>query len=227
MQQGCILDTQLCEDLDSNLRTLLGATVSGIQFSSRENVVSLLRNQGFLSIDAYQETLLRAIASKLGVDVLVIDNLTRKGPNYELSSKMIEVGRDKDLDTFTVTVPRPTKDNDEKPVFYREGESGPFLFIFSGNSKHAFGYPACDKCPDPKYSEEARHKGLEGTIVFLATVSEQGKAEQIGLVKSIDADLTASALQTLQSWRFKPAIGIDGMPIAVRIPIEVTFRLVR
>lgn len=225
MRQGCVLDTQLCEDLDSNLRTLLGAAVSGIQFSSKENVVSLLKNQGFLSIDAYQEAVLRAIVSKLGVDVLVIDNLIWEGANYKLSSKIIDVSKDKELDTFTVSISRFAKDNEEKPVFFREAESGPFLFIFKGNSKHSFGYPACDKCPDPKYPEEERHKGLEGTIVFLATVSEQGIAEQIGLVKSFDAGLTASALQAIQSWRFKPAIGLDGKPIAVRIPIEVTFRL--
>jgi TonB family protein len=225
IRQGCVLDTQLCEDLDLNIRTSLGAAVSGIQFSSKENVISLLKNQGFLSIDAYQDAVLRAICPKLRVDFLVIENLIWNGANYELSSKIIDVSKDKELDTFTVKIPRSAKDNDEKPVFFRETESGPYLFIFRGNSNHAFGYPACDKCPDPKYPEEARRKGLEGTIVFLATVSEQGIAEQIGLVKSIDAGLTASALQTLQSWRFKPAIGIDGKPIAVRIPIEVTFRL--
>ncbi len=33
---------------DSNLRTFLGMAISGIQLSSRENVVSLLKNRGFL-----------------------------------------------------------------------------------------------------------------------------------------------------------------------------------
>jgi TonB family protein len=227
MRQGCILDTQLCENLDSNLRALLGAAVSGIQFSSREDVVSVLKNYGLLSIDVYQDSVLRAAASKLGVEVLVIDNLIWKGTNYELSSKIIDVSKDKELDTFTVAIPRSATDTEEKPVFFREVDSGPFLFILRGNSKHfpPFGYPACDKCPDPKYPEEARRKGLEGTIVFLVTVTERGVAEQIGLVKAFDPRLTASALQAVQSWRFKPAIGLDGKPIAVRVPLEVTFRL--
>jgi TonB family protein len=227
MRQGCILDIQLCENLDSQLRASLGAAVSGIQFSSKEDVVPLLKSRGFLSIDAYQDSALRAIVSTLGAAVLVVDNLIWKGANYELGSKIIDVGSDKDLDTFTVKISRSATDNEEKPVFFRETESGPFLLILRGDSKHfpPFRYPACDKCPDPKYSDEARHKGLEGTITFLATVSEQGIAEQIGVLKSFDPGLKASALQAIQSWRFKPAIGLDGKPIAVRIPIEVTFRL--
>ena len=224
MNRGCILDTQLCDNLDSTLRTLLGAAVPGIQFSSKEDVVSLLKNRGFLSIDARLDSVLRAIVSDLGVDVLVIEDLIWKGTNYELSSKIIDVSKDKELDTFTAKISLSATDNVEKPVFFREAENGPFLFAFRGDSKHAFGYPICDKCPDPKYPEEARRKGLEGTIIFLGTVSEQGVAEQIGLLKSFDSGLTASGLQAIQSWRFKPAIGPDGNPIAVRIPIVVTFR---
>jgi TonB family protein len=229
MRQGCILSTQLCEDLDSKLRTLLEAAVSGIQFSSKEDVVSLLKNHGFLSIDVFQDSILRTIVPTLGVDVLVVENLVWKGANYELSSKIIDVRKDKEVDTFTVKIARSGTDNEEKPVFFGESQDGPFLFALRGNSNHfpPFRYPACDKCPDPIYPEEARHKGLEGTVVFLATVSEQGMAEQVGLIKSIDSGLTASALQAIRSWRFKPAIGLDGKPIAVRIPIEVTFRMAR
>src|SRR5579871_5076333 len=102
LSRGCILDTQLCDNLDSSLRALLGAAVSGIQFSSKQDVVSLLKNRGFLSIDVYQDSVLRTIVSDLGIDVLVIDDLIWKGSNYELTSKIIDVEKDKELDTFTV-----------------------------------------------------------------------------------------------------------------------------
>jgi len=208
---------------------LLGTAVSGIQFSSKEDVVSLLKDRGFLSVDAFQEPVLRALVPTLGVEVLIVENLIWKGANYELSSKIIDVSKDKELDAFTVKIARSATDNEKEPVFFREGQIGPFLFVLRGDSNHfpPFRFPTCEKCPDPIYPEEARHKGLEGTITFLATVSEQGMAEQIVLAKSFDTSLTASALRAIQSWRFKPAIGLDGKPIAVRIPIEVTFRLGR
>ena len=227
MRQGCILDSRLRENLDSSLRTLLRATVPGVQFSSRSDVDSFLKNNGFLSIDGYQDSVLRAVASSLGAEVLVIDNVIWKGPNYELSSKVIDVNTEKELATFTLTVPRSPADTEEKPIFFREIDSGPFLIILRGDSKRfpPFRYPACDKCPDPNYPAEARRRGLEGRISFLATVSEQGVAEQVALVKTIDPSLTASAMQAIQRWHFKSAIGLDGKPIAVRIPIEVTFAL--
>jgi TonB family protein len=226
-RQGCIIDSQLCENLDSNLRNLLGAAASGIQFSSKEDVVSLLKNRGFLSIDAYQDSILRGIVSNLGVEILVVDDLIWKGASYELSSKIIDVKKDKELDTFTVKISRSAADNEEKPIFIRDVESGASLIVLRGSSTHfpPFKYPACTQCPDPQYTEAARHKGLQGTILFLITVSERGIAEQIALVRSFDSGLTASAFQAIQRWRFKPAIGLDGKPFAVRVPVEVTFRL--
>jgi TonB family protein len=83
------------------------------------------------------------------------------------------------------------------------------------------------KCPEPEYTDEARRKGLEGVIAFLVTISDQGVAEQISLIKTFDASLTANAVQTIHGWRFKPAIGPDGKPFAVRVPVEVSYRLRR
>jgi outer membrane biosynthesis protein TonB len=33
-------------------------------------------------------------------------------------------------------------------------------------------------------------------------------------------------VEAVRTWQFKPAIGKDGKPIATRVPIEVTFRLI-
>jgi TonB family protein len=81
------------------------------------------------------------------------------------------------------------------------------------------------KCPDPEYSEEARAKRLEGVIAFRVTISDQGVAEQISLIRTFDTALATNALQTTRGWRFKPAIGPDGKPFAARVPLEVTYRL--
>jgi len=163
----------------------------------------------------------------LGADVLVIENLAWKEAYYELSAKLINVSTDKELVTYMVKTARPATDNDAAPMFFRDSEDGPFLIIPRGDPTHfaPFKYPTCDKCPDPNYSEVARRKKIEGTFGFMATVSDQGQATQIASVNSIDPGLTASALQAVRSWRFKPAVGLDGKPIAVRVPVEFTFRL--
>jgi len=81
------------------------------------------------------------------------------------------------------------------------------------------------KCPDPEYPEDARRKRLQGVIAFLVTISEQGVAEDISLVRTFDRTLATNAVQTIHGWRFKPAIGPDGKPFPERVPLEVTYRL--
>jgi outer membrane biosynthesis protein TonB len=46
-------------------------------------------------------------------------------------------------------------------------------------------------------------------------------------VKSFDVELAQRAVEAVQKWRFKPARDREGQPVAVIVPIEVTFRLLK
>ena len=37
--------------------------------------------------------------------------------------------------------------------------------------------------------------------------------------------LEEKAVEAVRGWRFKPAIGPNGKPVATLVPVEVTFRL--
>jgi len=87
------------------------------------------------------------------------------------------------------------------------------------------GYPSCAYCPDPKYSEEARKAKYQGTVVLQAVITADGRAIQIQVVKSPGLGLEEKAVEAVKQWRFKPAMGPDGKPVSVVVPIEVTFRL--
>jgi TonB family protein len=39
--------------------------------------------------------------------------------------------------------------------------------------------------------------------------------------------LEEKAIEAVRSWRFRPAVGPDGHPVATMVPIEVTFRLTK
>jgi TonB family protein len=62
-------------------------------------------------------------------------------------------------------------------------------------------------------------------VSFFVTITVQGTAEQISVVKSFDASLNDNAIQTIHSWRFKPPIGKDGRPFVTWMPLEVTYQL--
>jgi TonB family protein len=62
-------------------------------------------------------------------------------------------------------------------------------------------------------------------ITLLVTITKQGKAKDIIVVKSFDDRLAVRAVQAVRRWQFKTANGLDGKALAVRVPVAVVFRL--
>jgi TonB family protein len=88
------------------------------------------------------------------------------------------------------------------------------------------GLPACTYCPIPQYSDGARKAGIQSAIVVLmVTVSIKGTAEKISVVKSPGYGLAEQAIESVSEWKFRPASGKDGVPVAVAAPVEVSFHL--
>ena len=88
-------------------------------------------------------------------------------------------------------------------------------------------YPSCSYCPDPGYPAEARAKHLEGTVTFSVTIGTDGRPGDIALVKASDPVFVETAKVAVEKWRFNPALGPNGEPVAVKFPIDVTFRLLK
>jgi TonB family protein len=87
--------------------------------------------------------------------------------------------------------------------------------------------PTCVYCPTPAYNDEARKQGIQGTIIFDVLISPEGKLVGAHPVKLLGYGLDEQAFNAIKGWRFKAAVGPDGKPVAVIVPIEVTFRLYR
>jgi protein TonB len=102
--------------------------------------------------------------------------------------------------------------------------------------------PTCSHCPDPKYTAEARSAKYEGNIVLEAVITTEGKAayvrairvttlnKQIVGTRTLDrawVSLEETAIDAVKQWRFKPAQNTDGKPVAVLVPIEISFRFIK
>jgi protein TonB len=87
------------------------------------------------------------------------------------------------------------------------------------------GGPICLYCPIPQYSDEARKAKYQGTVVLQVTITTDGRAVNISVVKGPGLGLEEKAIEAVKSWKFKPAVGPSGRPVATIVPIEVTFRL--
>jgi len=78
--------------------------------------------------------------------------------------------------------------------------------------------------PDPEYSDEARKSKFQGTVVLWLIVGPDGRPRDMRIVRSVGMGLDEKALEAVRTWRFDPARK-DGLPVAVQINVEVSFRL--
>jgi TonB family protein len=74
------------------------------------------------------------------------------------------------------------------------------------------------------YTDEARRRGIQGTVLLSATIDEAGKAQNIHVEQSVDPGLDQEAIKALHTWRFKPGTQ-GGHPVRVPVRVEITFRL--
>jgi periplasmic protein TonB len=78
--------------------------------------------------------------------------------------------------------------------------------------------------PDPEYSDEARRVKRQGTVVLSVVVDPSGRVRDIRVARSLGMGLDEKAIEALEEWRFAPGMK-DGQPVAVRVDVEVNFRL--
>jgi TonB family protein len=77
---------------------------------------------------------------------------------------------------------------------------------------------------EPEYSEEARKAKYQGTVVLAVVVDENGKAQQLRVVRPLGLGLDEKAIEAVQKWKFRPG-QLNGKPVPVQATIEVNFRL--
>jgi TonB family protein len=78
----------------------------------------------------------------------------------------------------------------------------------------------------PKYTAEAMRARIEGVVTLDAVVLPSGFVEDVNVVESLDTvyGLDEEAVKALKQWEFNPGTK-DGKPVAVRVKVEMSFRL--
>jgi len=84
---------------------------------------------------------------------------------------------------------------------------------------------ACEYCPPAQFSEEAVKARYEGVVFLSVIVTADGRPIDIHVSKGLGMSLDEKAVEAVRKWRFRPSLGPDGKPTAVRATIEVQFHL--
>jgi TonB family protein len=85
--------------------------------------------------------------------------------------------------------------------------------------------PECEYCPQPAFSNDAISAKFMGTLTLQVQIRADGIPAKISTSQGLPCGLTDNAIEAVEHWRFKPATGPNGEPVAVEQTVQVTFRL--
>src|SRR5580658_3801614 len=74
--------------------------------------------------------------------------------------------------------------------------------------------------PKPKYPDQAKAAGVQGTVVFQVVIDERGIPSQISILSPLGYGLDDAAAAALAQWRYQP---FTSGGKAVKVLTEVTF----
>jgi len=77
---------------------------------------------------------------------------------------------------------------------------------------------------EPHYTQEAKDDKIQGTVVLRVEIDENGAADNVQVVRSLDSGLHENAVQAIRQWSFEPG-RLNGKPVRVAATIEVNFKL--
>jgi protein TonB len=81
--------------------------------------------------------------------------------------------------------------------------------------------PRVVKQVNPHYSTDHGVRAV-GSVIIALVVSSKGLPKDPHVVKGLDQELDASAVEAVKEWRFSPAQK-NGKPIAVRVSVQIQF----
>lgn len=79
------------------------------------------------------------------------------------------------------------------------------------------------KYVEPIIPPNLRRQGIEGMVWVEFIINTEGIPTNIQVIESDHPELSRSAVQTIQQWRFSPGMR-DGVPISVRSRVPLRFR---
>lgn len=77
---------------------------------------------------------------------------------------------------------------------------------------------------DPKYPQDLMRDRVEGEVILYAVIRRDGTVDSIQLVRGIDEQLDANAMDALSQWKFHPA-SKQGEPVELEAIIHIPFHL--
>ena len=83
--------------------------------------------------------------------------------------------------------------------------------------------PSPIKKSDPRYPPTLINEHVEGEVVLYAVIRADGSVDSVELVRGLDEQLDANAMEALSQWKFRPA-SRQGAPVELEAIVHIPFR---
>ncbi len=76
---------------------------------------------------------------------------------------------------------------------------------------------------DPKYPQDMIQDHVEGEVILYGVIRQDGAVDSIQLVRGVDPQLDANAIEAFAQWKFQPATK-GGQPVGLEAIVYIPFR---
>ena len=215
--------TALGQEIAVDFSDALKKSSASLSVAGRPQIAQALEENRLSPQSLYNPELKLWFAKKLTAEAMVLGTIEPDGESLNISVDSYNVKNGKALKEFKVTMPltEPMKLLADTPSDAGKDQS----VTLPSSGANGYSIPTCLYCPYAQFSPLAVKNHTQGTVVLVVIVGPDGQAHNIRVVKGVSDGLTESAIETVRSWKFKPATGPDGDLAPVRMTIEVTFHL--
>ena len=191
-----------------------------IMTEDRAATMERVRTRGLVIENLRSLATVTWLLTESGVDAWISGEMSRGVGGLKVKTRAYQVGADVPEYEFETSIPLTEelkaliheKPKSEFPSIARAGVDG-------------LEYPACIYCPQPDYTAEAARRKLQGAVEMEITIDTSGQAQDIRVKVGLPYGLSQQAIDGVKKWRFRPALGADGKPVAVRLDVEITFQM--
>jgi len=77
--------------------------------------------------------------------------------------------------------------------------------------------------PPPPYPQDMVQDHVEGEVILYGVIRQNGAVDSIQLVRGVDPELDANAIEAFAQWKFQPATK-EGQPVDLEAIVYIPFR---
>ena len=170
--------------------------------------------------DLEQPELLSKAAQALGADGILHGSISASPSDIAIILTLRDVGSGKEVHTEKYHQKlQPSFENS----FPAAEDANTHVYYFAGFD--GVSLPKCTHCPDPSYTDAARRNKFQGNVLISVKVDERGEIRDARVVQDPGYGLAAQAVNILEKWKMKPSQDPEGNAVAVRVSVEITFRM--